>query len=322
MEQTPDETASLLPLARAGRIFHYRGRSRVDSSSPNQAPVSQFGYLLSTHRVVQAGDDAVPLLLQQQSFIYLGRGRSSLSMSTPMEKREASIQIHRPAFEVQVEDRTTAPRLGPDRFGEPLRVSYTDDGFGLNASARRHVLLYSLALPSALFARLHAGRTIERSFDFYLVREDPGADGRVVPVPADPAPPPAGAERRIHGTTRLTPKGTESYWLTWRFTVPPDPGDKHSPPAEGYPDRRLALPALRVDVEVQMTIRTLGESRSLKDLRRSDRLAWMVLDRPDEPWLLSWDGRIHTISGNPQDPSLVESFVSRALFRMETDPAP
>jgi hypothetical protein len=84
------------------------------------------------------------------------------------------------------------------------------------------------------------------------------------------------------------------------------------------PDRRVEIPALRVEVESELEIERFGGSmESAGRSRRRDRLSWTVHHAPQEPWILAWEGTVADERGNPDEAVRREAFLSRALQRVE-----
>jgi hypothetical protein len=182
---------------------------------------------------------------------------------------------------------------------------------GLNSAARRAAGLHGLALPAALHRRLAAGASVTHPFSFTLVRTDPGADSEVMASGGErPGP---GAEWRVEGQTRYRPRGTDVLHVDRRLPTGERGG---SPPPEAFRDERVSLPVLRIEVELSAVLEPLHERLGPRRERR-DRLTWLVLDHPEEPWIVSVEGRIESRQGDPADPGLQEVFHSRALFRIE-----
>ena len=304
----------LLPLLRPGRLLHFRGRSRLDLSRPEDRLRPSVGHVFSTLHL--SGDDGDGhLLLSRELFPYSDDSATAAGLSAPRERRRETLRLDPAVFTIERLTATSEPRLGRDRWGAPAPLRFTSDGFGLNAAARRQARLHSVAIPRELYLALVQQGEITHEYDFYLVAEDPLGDRVVVPA-APGAAPPAGAERRVRGRTMIRVEGREPFPLDRRFPVPPLPDDPRSPPLPGRPDQRVRLPALRVRVEADLVIEPVEPHGGGRTERR-DRLTWTVLDRAGEPWLLAWEGLVRTESGDAADPDIREASVSRDLVRVE-----
>jgi hypothetical protein len=259
-----------------------------------------------------------PLVLQAENYLYGAEGRTPDRLSSPSDRRTQLLVLSRPGFDIRVEERTTAARLSGGGYATELPLRFTSDGFGLNAGAREAAGLYSLALPTEVFQQLMAGQTVARDLDFYLVREDPLSDRVVVTAAASGGKRPEGAETRIRGRSVLRPAGRETYAVDWRIAAPPLPADPSQAPEVAIPDRRVEIPALRVEVEAEFDIERLaGSTGSDSHARRRDRLSWVVHHAPQEPWILASEGTVADETGDPSDPVRRDAFLSRALERVE-----
>jgi hypothetical protein len=311
----PSPAPFLSPLLRPGRILHFRGRSTLDVSRQFQAPAPRVGYVFATLQILEERADG-SLVLQAENFLYGAEGRTPDRLSTPTERSTQVLVLTHPGFDIQAENSSTAARLSGGHYASDLPVHFTSDGFGLNAGAREAAGLYSLALPTEVFRRLAAGETVTRDLDFFLVREDPLSD-RVV-APAGDGKRPEAAETRVRGRTVLRPAGRETYATDWRFPAPPLPADPSQPPEVAIPDRRVEIPALRVEVEADFEIERFGGTTgSASRSRRRDRLSWTVHHAPQEPWILAWEGTVADETGDPEKAVRREAFLSRALQRVE-----
>jgi hypothetical protein len=211
------------------------------------------------------------------------------------------------------ETQYTRPPEEDSRQSGPLAITRSDDGFGLNGEARTAVGLSSLILPDSIYAPLAREETVNREFDFWLVRDDPRKDRRVVPVGDERGKPPAGTEGRVRGSTRLRPRGRETFSLNLRQQAPPA-GSQGEAPASS-PDRRVTVEALSVSVHVDLIMEWQpGPQGSIPPaVRREDRMTWIVLADPAEPWILEADGRIKMEIGIPPDNTIREASLSRRL---------
>jgi hypothetical protein len=273
------------------------------------------GHVFASLQVLEEQADG-SLVLQAENFLYGAEGRTPDRLSSPTERRTQILVLTRPEFHIRAEARSTAARLSGGRYAADLPVRFTSDGFGLNAAAREAAGLYSLALPAEVFRRLAAGETVTRELDFFLVREDPLAD-RVVANAGDGTRP-AAAETRVRGRTILRPAGRETYATDWRSPAPPPPADLTQAPAVAIPDRRVEIPALRVEVEAEFEIERFGGSTGgAGRTHRRDRLSWTVHHAHREPWILAWEGTVSDATGDPDQAVLREAFLSRALQRVE-----
>jgi hypothetical protein len=298
-------------------VFHFRGRSTLEVSQPLLAPAPQVGLLLATLRVVEE-DAGGRLVLRAENHIYAADGETPARLSSPLERRTQLVAVERPAFEISGEKRTIAHHLAGGGYDRELQTPFTSDGFGLNAGARREVYLFSLALPSSVFAQLAAGQVVTHEFDFFLVRDDPLADRVVQPVSGSGAERPVAAEARIRGRTVARPSGREPYPVDWRFPAPLAAADSPRPPETARPDRRLELPALRIEVEAEMEIERFERTGAVRSAtQRRDRLTWTVHDDRAEPWILAWEGTVADESGTVEDAVRREAYLSRALYRIE-----
>ena len=316
-EETAPAAAAITepPLARMGRTLHFRGRSQLTTSQPNLKPAPQVGFLLSRLQVVAVDPDG-DLTLHEDNTVYAADGETMDRLGSPRDRRTRELQVHPATARVRMGTQMTRPPEGASRRNRPLPINMTDDGFGLNAAARTAVGLASLILPAEDFAALAAGETVSRTFDFWLVRQDPRLDRVVVPATAS-AEPPDGAEGRVQGTTMFRPQGREPFSLLWRRPLPAAvPGGV---PATS-PDQRLELPALSVAVSVDLTVGRLAGAggRRPPGLRRRDRLTWTVLHRQEEPWLLAMDGIVELEIGEGADATLREAFIARSLYQVTT----
>ncbi len=302
----------LLPLLQPGRVLSFRGRSVLDLSAPDQAPAPRVGALFTRLRLL--GQDGDTLRLSEESELAAADGESAAVLSAPRERRRLVFRVDAAAGEVALEEHTTAPRHG-EGYGEPVSVPFTDDGFGLNAAARRAAGLVSLTLPARWMADLAAGRSVHLAPDFFMVRRDPLADRQVLEAVPDGTVP-DGAEIRVRGETVLRPAGREPFPVDQRFPPPPPPGDPQSPPEAARPDARRELPALRVEVDARLEIRRARDPEAPATWRR-DRLTWLVLDAPGPAWLLHVEGTVETRRGDGADEVHRSAFISRTLQRLE-----
>lgn len=304
----------LLPLLRPGRRLHFRGRSHLDASRPDDRLRPAVGHVFSTLWLSSTEADG-RLLLAREMFPYSAGSRTSSVLSAPRERRRETLRLDPTTFTLERLEATSEPYRGKDRWGAAGPLRFTSDGFGLNTAARLTAAMHSVAIPRELYLALTEEGEITHDYDFYLVVADPLGD-RVVALTRPGAPPPDGAERHIVGRTVFRVEGRETFRLDRRFAPPPLPDDQHSPPLAGRPDERILLPSLRVRVSADLIIEPAGDRAGAR-IERRDRLTWTVLDHVDEPWLLAWEGLIRTESGNPLDPDIREASVSRELVRIE-----
>lgn len=309
----PGNEDQLLPLLRPGRVLHFRGRSSLDASQPAGPLRPSVGNVFSTIRWLGTEPDG-RWLLARESFPYSAASRTAAGLSAPSERRRETLRVDPAIFLVERVSTTVEPRRSRDRWGPPAPLVFTSDGFGLNLPARRQIGLHTLTVPRTLFRTLAAGEEITRSFDFFLVIADPRRDRTIVPAAGDRVPP--GAERHVAGRMLLRPLGREPFRTDRRFSSPPPVPDRNSPPPVGRPDERVSLPALRIRVEVDLTIEPADGRRGTRR-KRQDRLIWTVLDVESEPWMLSWEGLVRTWAGDPSDPDLREASFSQELSRIE-----
>ena len=246
-----ESSDSILPLVQTGRTLHFRGRSRHSTSHANLAPAPQVAFVLSHLEVVEQDAEGW-FVLEEENILHSADGDSMARLGSPRDRRTRRIRVDPASGRMIPGPQHTRPPEEDSRQNRPLEITRTDDGFGLNAEARTATGLSSLVLPADLFAPLARDETVVREFDFWLVREDPRQDRRVVPVDAGAGSPPAGAEGRVRGTTRLRPRGREPFSLNWRRPAPPAAAD--SPAPASSPDQRVTLEAMVVKVHLDLVM--------------------------------------------------------------------
>ncbi len=309
-------TPSWVPLVRPGRTLHYRARSTVTTSRPDQRPAPQVGFVLSRLEVVNR-DESGWLHLRETSTLHAADGQTMDRLGAPQDRRtrDLRVQPEETGGLIAGLPLTLPPESAGRRNQQPLPVAFSDDGFGLNDAARAAVGMPSLLLPPGDFQELAAGRTVQRSFDFWMVREDPLRDRVVVPL-AEEAARPAAAESRIRGSLTLRPGNVASHRLLWRRPVPASvPGGL--PPRA--PDQEIHLEALSVEMTLNLTAsRFPRQGPPPPAMRRADRMTWVVLNRAEEPWLLAGDGTIDMTVGEGERAVHREGYLSRSLHQVSS----
>jgi hypothetical protein len=307
-----DPSDAFLPLVRVGRTLHFRGRSRHSTSHANLAPAPQVAFVLSHLEVVKRDGEGW-FVLAEKNILSSADGDSMALLGSPRDVRTRRIRVDPASGRLLPGPQYTRPPQEDSRQKRPLEITRTDDGFGLNAEARTATGLASLILPAEIFAPLFRDETVIREFDFWLVREDPRQDRRVVPVNPGGGTPPAGAEGRVRGTTRLRPRGREPFSLNWRRPAQPVASDGAAPASS--PDQRVTLEAMAVAVHLDLVMDWLpGVDGSIPPaVRRQDRMTWIVLADPGEPWILEADGSVVMEVGALPKTTRREAYLSRTL---------
>jgi len=307
-----DPATSILPLVRPGRTLHFLGRSRHSTSHANLAPLPQVAFVRSHLKVVERDDEGW-LVLAEENVLYSADGDSMGRLGTPRDRRTRRIRVEPASGRLAPEAQYTRPPEEDSRQSRPLAITRSDDGFGLNPEARTAVGLSSLILPAYMYAPLARDETVIREFDFWLVREDPRQDRLVVPVAKEGGKPPANTEGRVRGTTRLRPRGPETFSFNLRQEAGPAWPAGEAP--ESTPDRRVSVEALAVSVHVDLVMEWQpGPQGSIPPaVRREDRMTWIVLADPGEPWILEADGRVNMEVGVAPDNTSRKASLSRRL---------
>jgi hypothetical protein len=307
-----DPCTSILPLVRTGRTLHFLGRSRHSTSHANLAPTPQVAFVRSSLQVVEKDAEGW-FVLAEENVLYSADGDSMGRLGSPRDRRTRRVRVEPGTGSLAPEAQYTRPPEEDSRQSRPLEITRTDDGFGLNAEARTAVGLSSLILPDYMYSPLAGDEIVVRDFDFWLVREDPREDRRVVPVGENGGRAPAGAEGRVRGTARLRPRGRESFSLNWRHQ--PGPADHEGAAPQTSPDRRVTVEAMAVSVHVNLVMDWLPDREGSipPAVRREDRMTWIVLAEPGEPWILEADGSVTMEVGEAPDNTIRKASLYRRL---------
>jgi hypothetical protein len=304
----PTKDAAAFRLATPGRVLVYHARSRITISAPEKP--SRFVSARSTARqLFSAVRPGGGWRLRVDSLMWSGEDDRAGGEELPFERRREILGVDPLTFRAVVEKRTSEARRSGGEWGRPLDSRLGDDGFGLSFAARSEALLFTVAVPRDLFARLSAGEVVRHEFDFFLVRTDPTADRVVVDAGRGAAP--AGAEWRIHGSTVLRPGARETMPLHAPVPGGPTPAEPASAPA--------SLACLRVNVASRSVIDALREGAGAEGrTSRADDLTWSVLDSGAEPWLLAVEGTVRSETGEGGHVVVQDAFMARTLQRIES----